>query len=270
MADGELAHGAGAQADTPQAQFVLAADGLHRIAHDVQHGLNHLFAIDQDVGDAWIVVAHQGDAALAFSLHQMADTLKHFMDIAHGQRRQFVGAEHAIHQITQAVGFFDDDVGVVAQALFRQFPGQQLCRAANPAQGVLDFMGKAAHQHLAGFLFRQLCFFLGDPQQAVTGVDFEQQHRVAVAQNRCYRVVDGQGLAGEGGEHGFALGERVRLFDGLAQRVQRFGRFGKQLTDELPMAALTADGQQHLRRRVHVLEAQFGVEQDGGSGEVVE
>ncbi|MCY1248296.1 hypothetical protein D9M72_617150 [compost metagenome] len=101
-------------------------------------------------------------------------------------------------------------------------------------------------------------------------MDFEQQHRVAIAQNRRYRVVNGQGLAGEGGEHGLALGERVRLFDSLAQGVQRFGRFGKQLTDELSMAALAADGQQHLRRRVHVLEAQFGVEQDGGSGEVVE
>ncbi|MNP14593.1 hypothetical protein D3C76_1069250 [compost metagenome] len=85
VADGELAHGAGAQADAAQAQLVLAADGLHRIAHDVQHGLNHLFAIDQDVGDAWIVVAHQGDAALAFGLHQMADTLQHFVDIAQGQ-----------------------------------------------------------------------------------------------------------------------------------------------------------------------------------------
>ncbi|MNL50301.1 hypothetical protein D3C87_1733070 [compost metagenome] len=101
-------------------------------------------------------------------------------------------------------------------------------------------------------------------------MDLEQQHCVAIAQNRRYRVVDGQGLAGEGGEHGLALGERMRLFDGLAQRVQRLGRFGKQLTDELPMAALAADGQQHLRRRVHVLEAQFGIEQNGGGGEVVE
>jgi hypothetical protein len=36
------------------------------------------------------------------------------------------------------------------------------------------------------------------------------------------------------------------------------------------MAALAADGQEHFRRGVHVLKAQFGVEQDGGGGQVVE
>ncbi|MNC56666.1 hypothetical protein D3C75_1062800 [compost metagenome] len=85
MADGELAHGTGAQADSAQAQLVLAADGLHRVAHDVQYGLNHLFAVDQYVGNAWVVVAHQRDATLAFGFHQLADALQHFVDIAQGQ-----------------------------------------------------------------------------------------------------------------------------------------------------------------------------------------
>ncbi|MNR30300.1 hypothetical protein D3C85_1477480 [compost metagenome] len=35
VANGELAHGPGAQGDAAQAQFVLAADGLHGVAHDV-------------------------------------------------------------------------------------------------------------------------------------------------------------------------------------------------------------------------------------------
>jgi hypothetical protein len=42
-------------------------------------------------------------------------------------------------------------------------------------------------------------------------VDFEQQQGVAIAQDRRDRVVDRQGLAGQGGEHRFALGERMRL-----------------------------------------------------------
>src|SRR5471030_1625977 len=41
MSDGELAHRAGAQGDAAQAQFVLPADGLHRVAHDIEHGLDH-------------------------------------------------------------------------------------------------------------------------------------------------------------------------------------------------------------------------------------
>jgi len=101
-------------------------------------------------------------------------------------------------------------------------------------------------------------------------VDFEQQQGAAVAQDRGHGVVDGQGLAGQGGEHRFALGERMCLLHCLAQRAQGFGRLGEQLADELPMAALPADGQEHLRRRVHVLKAQVVIEQDGRGGQVVE
>ncbi len=101
-------------------------------------------------------------------------------------------------------------------------------------------------------------------------MDFQQQQGVAVAEDRRHGVIDGQGLAGQGGEHCLALGERMRLLDGLAQRTQGFGRFGEQLADELPMTALAADGQQHFRRRVHVLKAQIAVEQNGCGGQVVE
>ncbi|MNN65109.1 hypothetical protein D3C81_1805890 [compost metagenome] len=123
-----------------------------------------MFAIDQDVGNARIVITHQCDAPLAFGLDQMTHALQHLVNVAHRQRRQLVGAEHAVDQVTQAVGFFDDDVGVILQAFFRQFTGQQLRCATNSAQWVLDFVSEAAHQHLAGFLFGELCFFLGDAQ----------------------------------------------------------------------------------------------------------
>ncbi len=88
-------------------------------------------------------------------------------------------------------------------------------------------MGQAAHQHLAGFLLGQLRFFLGDPQQAITRVDFQQQQGGAVVQDRCNRVIHGQGLAGQRGEHRFALGERMGLFHRLAQGVERFSGFGE-------------------------------------------
>ena len=56
----------------------------------------------------------------------------------------------------------------------------------------------------------------------------------------------------------------------LAQRLQGLGRFGEQLADELAMAALAADGQQHLGRRIHVLQTQLRIQQDDAGGEVVE
>ncbi|MNO89287.1 hypothetical protein D3C76_807660 [compost metagenome] len=118
MADGELAQGAAAQGDAAQAQLVLRADRLHGVAHDVEHRLDHLLAVDQHIRQARVIVAHQCDAPLAFGLHQAADPLQHFVNVGHGQRGQLVRAEHAVDQVTQPVGFFDDHVGVVAQAVF--------------------------------------------------------------------------------------------------------------------------------------------------------
>ncbi|MCY1354061.1 hypothetical protein D9M69_404200 [compost metagenome] len=217
MADGELAQGAGAQGDAAEAQVVVGGDRLHGVAHDVEHRLDHLFAVDAHVGDARVVVAHQGDAALAFRLDQAADPFQHLVDVGQRQVGQLVGAEHAVDQIAQAVGLLDDHVGVVAQVVFRQLAGQQLRGAADAAERVLDLVGQAAHQQLGGFLLGQLRFFLGDAQQAVARLHFQQQQGFAAVQQRGHGVVDGQGLAGQRGDHGFALGERMRLLDRLAQ-----------------------------------------------------
>ncbi len=131
-------------------------------------------------------------------------------------------------------------------------------------------MGKAAHQHLGGLLLAQLGLLLGDAQQAVTRVHFQQQQGLALVQDGRDGVVDGDALAGQRGQLGFALGERVRLLHRLAQRVECLGRFGEQLADELAMAALATDGQKHFRSGVHVLQAQFGIEQERSRGQVVQ
>ncbi|MCY1184327.1 hypothetical protein D9M73_250100 [compost metagenome] len=75
--------------------------------------------------------------------------------------------------------------------LFRQLAGEQLGGTANAAEGVLDFVGQAAHQQFGGFLLGQLGFFLGDPQQAVTRVHFQQQQGFAAVEDRRHRIVDG-------------------------------------------------------------------------------
>ena len=99
---------------------------------------------------------------------------------------------------------------------------------------------------------------------------FEQQHGACGAQDWRDRVIDGQGLAGGRGQQRFAFGKRVRLLNRQTQRLQGLGGLGEQFADELPMAALPADGQQHFRRRVHVLKTQSVIEQQRGGGQVVE
>ncbi len=195
---------------------------------------------------------------------------EHFMNVGHRQRRQLVRAEHAVDQITQAVGLLDDDFGVVLQVFFGQLAGQQLCRTANAAQRILDLVGQAAHQHLGGFLLGQLGLFLGDAQQAVARQHFQQQHGFLPGQYRGHRIVHGQCLAGGGGQGGFALGERMGFFNRLAQGRQGFRRLGEQLADELSVAALATDGQQHFGSRVHVLQAQARVEQQRRGSQILD
>ena len=87
VANGELAHGACPQADTAQTQLILAANGLHCVAHNIEHGLNHLFAVDEQVRQAWVVITHQCNATLCFGFDQIAHTLQYFVNIGHCQRR---------------------------------------------------------------------------------------------------------------------------------------------------------------------------------------
>ena len=82
------------------------------------------------------------------------------------RRRQLVGAEHPIDQVTQAIGLLDDHVGVVLQAFVRQL-APAAGRRRGYRQRVLDLVGQAAHQQFGGFLLGQLRLFLGDAQQAV-------------------------------------------------------------------------------------------------------
>ena len=218
MADGELAQGAGTQADAPEAHVVLLpGDGLHGVAHDIEHGLDHLLAVDQQIRNARVVVAHQSDAALAFRFDQVGDALQHLVDIGHCQRRQLVRAKHAVDQVTQAVGLFDDDVGVVLELFVGQFARQQLCCAANAAEWILDFVGQAAHQQFGGFLLGQLRLFLGDAQQAITRVHLQQQQGFTLAEQWRDGVVHGQRLASDRGQYGFTLVERMCLLHRLAQ-----------------------------------------------------
>ncbi|MDP1044967.1 hypothetical protein Q6332_28315, partial [Klebsiella pneumoniae] len=67
----------------------------------------HLFTIDQYVGNARVVVAHQVDATLAFGLDQLANALQHFVHVGHCQGRQLVGA--LLAEGVEQLSIFDVD-----------------------------------------------------------------------------------------------------------------------------------------------------------------
>ena len=63
--------------------------------------------------------------------------------------------EQAVDQALQAVGFVDDDLGVLGQFAGFDFHLQQLRCAADTAQRVFDFVRQISHQLLVGL--RLLC-----------------------------------------------------------------------------------------------------------------
>ena len=67
-------------------------------------------------------------------------------------RTGMLRAKQAIDQITQAVGLFNDDVGIFDERGVGQRFAQQLCCAAQATQRVFDLVGKATHQIARGNL----------------------------------------------------------------------------------------------------------------------
>ena len=82
---------------------------------------------------------------------QRAHALADFVDVhvAH-HVRPAVRRQQAVDQRLQPVGLVDDDLGVFLQVLGLDFHLQQLRRAADAAQRVLDLVGQVADQFLVG------------------------------------------------------------------------------------------------------------------------
>src|SRR5262249_30527243 len=54
--------------------------------------------------------------------------------------------EHAVHQRLQAVRFLDDDLGVFLQFRLMQLSLEEVRRAPQPAERILDFVSEIADQ----------------------------------------------------------------------------------------------------------------------------
>ncbi|MNH08502.1 hypothetical protein D3C79_679190 [compost metagenome] len=84
------------------------------------------------------------------------------MHIVHLMASRPLGAEQTIDQHPQPIGLLYDDAGVFAQGRIRQLLLQQLGRAAQATQRVLDLVGQAAHQLLGRLLLGMLLQLLAD------------------------------------------------------------------------------------------------------------
>src|SRR5438477_12963376 len=135
--DGDLPGRARAKGDAP-------GTGLLGVARDVEDRLNELLAVADDLRDARVVVALELDAELA--LDQAAHPLEDLVDADGLDARRAVRGQHAIHQALQAIGLLDDHLRVLAQLGLVQLALEELGRAAQPAERILDLMGEIADQ----------------------------------------------------------------------------------------------------------------------------
>src|SRR5258708_40226384 len=97
--DRDLAHGARTKCD-------IRASGLRGVARDVEHRLDQLLAVADDLRNARVVIALDLDAE--FRPDEAPHALEHFVDADRLDARRAMRGEHAVHQPLQAVGLLDD------------------------------------------------------------------------------------------------------------------------------------------------------------------
>ena len=111
----------------------------------------------------------------ASACEQLHHALERLMNVDRHEPRQLARPEHPIDEISQPVGFFDDDPRVVALAFRLEFALQQLRRAADAAERILDFVREPANQLARGCLHRNVVIVAVDAQQSVERQDLDQQ-----------------------------------------------------------------------------------------------
>jgi len=143
--DPRAQHDAGVADGTPLGECQRGVVG------DVEHRLDQLLAVADEVGDRGVVVALDRQAPGELGQDQRPHPLAHLVDVHVGHH---VGAamrrQQAVDQGLQPVGLVDDDLGVLRQALGLDLHLQQLRRAADAAERVLDLVRQVADQLLVG------------------------------------------------------------------------------------------------------------------------
>ena len=88
---------------------------LHGIASNVQQCLHELFVCAEDLRNRWVVVALEKRAIPYSASRRVRTRSSKPVNIDPGAFGHAVRPEHAIDQIPQSIGLFDDYVGVVAE-----------------------------------------------------------------------------------------------------------------------------------------------------------
>src|SRR4051812_7576645 len=135
--DSHLAHRARAKSDRRGSR-------LCGVARNVEHRLDELLAVADDLRQARVVVALDLDAELG--LDQAPRPLEDFVDADRLDARRSMRREHAVHQALQPIRLLDDHLRVFPQLGLIELALEELCRTTQAAEGILDLMREVADQ----------------------------------------------------------------------------------------------------------------------------
>ena len=241
-----------------------------RIANDIEQGLYHLVAIEIDFGQARVVIAVDVEPPLVFGLDEPDDILEQLVNVDRLLVGRTARAEQRIHEGGQAIRFADHDVGVFAQLRLAELPLEQLCRAADTAQRVLDLVGKLP-DHLPPRAVLDEQRILAAYLRAARHVgDFDEQGRVVDIDGRNPAVDDALVRVDLGRREPHLVGEVVARRRDARKNLAHFRFVVHESQQRFSPCARATDAEDVLRRRVQVDDEQVVVQQDDPGAEIIE
>src|SRR6266849_2734020 len=174
--------------------------------------------------------------------------------------------KHAVHQRLQPVGLLDDPLRVFAQFGPVELALEQLRRAAQPAERILDLVREIADQLAVGLLLEHQALFARKPQLLLDRAQLDEQREPVRLDSRDHagerhRLVPGANVAD--------VLRRVVPVGGarLTQRALELLALGKELQERLAEQAFRAGSEQVFRRWIGVAHHQRPIERHDGGGQ---
>ena len=205
------------------------AGRLRGVARDVEHRLDELLLVAGEIGQARVVVAAHDEPLGEFGREERAHALGHLVHIERLDARQPARREEAIHQRLQAVGLLHDHLREFAQLRCIELALEQLRRAADAAERILDLVREVADELAVGLLLLEHLRLARDLELLLDLAEFHHQPRFTRF-DRADHAKQVHALAADV-ELQIVLAEaRIRI-DRLAQALHEGRVAGKQLRE---------------------------------------
>ena len=130
----------------------LSVKRLGCIFFDIEKHLQQLLTVTPECWNRNVIVPDKRESLRKLSQNDLPDPLQHFVDVDVRKRPpRAVRGEQPVNEILQPVRLADDDSGVLTELRIRELPFEELRRAPDSAERVLDFVSEVPEHLTAGF-----------------------------------------------------------------------------------------------------------------------